>query len=202
MTLSVSTPIYSTERTITDRTFRAIDVPFVTQLVLRAFTGNAEYQLIDTYIAAAQDLYEAETNESLWPQTIVRTASAFPCGAFELPHSPVVSVSSVAYYDSSNAAQAYGGSPPSWVFISGGETGRSVVQVGASELWPSTYDRLDAVSVTYTAGYSDPEDVPARIKVGLAVAVGELYKNPDLSNDMGQQENTFKLRHFFRNKFR
>jgi len=191
---------YQTDRTITDPTFRAIDVPFVTRLVLRAFTGDAEFQLIDSYIAAAQDLYEEETNSSLWPQTRTLTASGFPCGPFELPFGPVSAVSSVAYYDS-DVVTAYGGSPPSWRFVPTGLHGPATLEPGINEIWPSADVRVDAVTITYSAGYSDPEDVPARIKTGLALVAGELYKNPDLSNDMAQVGNLLKLDHFWRKRY-
>ncbi len=192
---------WKTDRVITDPSFLAVDVRFISDRVLRAFTSGTEDVLIEGYIAAAMDLYEEETGHSLWPQTITFTASGFPSGPFQLPFGPIRSVESISYYDDTHTAQDYGGSPPSWVFSSGGRYSTPTLEFGLNESWPTAGTRQDAVTVTYSAGYTDPDDVPALVKNGIAAVVGEMYKNPDLSNEAGQIANVLNLDRFWRKRY-
>lgn len=49
------------------------------------------------------------------------------------------------------------------------------------QVWPGSYHREDAVSVTYVAGYGNADAVPAPIKAAILLIVGHLYENREAS---------------------
>lgn len=50
--------------------------------------------------------------------------------------------------------------------------------------WPTTQDRINAVTVVYTAGYgASAASVPKTIKHWIKLAVSDLYDNRGLSAD-------------------
>jgi len=189
--------LWRTDVVSADAEFLAIDVPFMRDRVLRAYTGNVEDLLIEHYIKAATAFGERLRGEHITPKVMTLTIDGFPSGAIEIAEGPVRSVSSVAYVDANGDAQEYGGSPPSWVFQAGGRHRRARLSLGYGESWPTAQSVGDAVVVTFAVGYETAEDVPADIKQAIAVTAGEFYKNPDLSNADGQQANVLTMEHFW-----
>lgn len=188
---------WKTELVSTTAGFLALDVDFVIQKVLRAVTDVNETELIEGYIRAATQICKRCTDESVNPERLNLILDRFPARQIELQSPPVRSIVSIEYYDSENVLQAYGGSPPSWIFVTGGRHGKPTVQPGVGQTWPATAVRPDAVTVTYDVGYVKRDQIPPLYSTGIALVVGELYKNPDLSNADGQTENLLGLSHFF-----
>ena len=170
--------------------FLALSVSYVTEKVLRAFTDGHEDDLVANLIRAATEIAEDHMHRAVRPSVRRLYLSGFPTSYLELTP-PVLGVDTVQYYDGDNTIQNYGGSPPSWTLVG------FRLEPGVGEVWPATADRAGAVVVTYQAGYASREDIPWKIRHGIAVLVGELYKNPDLSNDAGQVPNLVNLDHFF-----
>lgn len=44
-------------------------------------------------------------------------------------------------------------------------------------IWPTVYDRPDAISIEFQAGFGGVDDVPAPIKAAILLTVGHLYEN-------------------------
>mgnify|MGYP003480158396 CR=1 FL=1 len=88
--------------------------------------------------------------------------------------SPLVSVTSVQYYNSSDvlnlaSASLYG------AFTDG--LG-AYISLKANQTWPSVADREDAVTVTWVAGFGATADkVPAAIRQAMLLLVGHWYQN-------------------------
>lgn len=182
--------------------FLSLDVDFVTNKVLRARSNDTEEDLITSYIQAAEELYEHETGYSLAPKRLAMHLSGAPSGGWiELQSPPVRGVVSISYYDGDGVSQEYDGSPHEWSLVTGGRYSVPMVQLGVSQQWPTLQDRRDALTVTYDVGYLTPAEVPAMVKTGLALVVGELYKNPDLSNADGQVANLLKLERFWKKRY-
>ena len=188
---------WRTDIVSTDQNFLAIDVPFMRDRVLRAYTEGVEDGLIEHYIKAATAFGERLRGEHITPKVMTLTLDAFPSGPIEFTDGPVLSVASVGYTDGNGDSQIYGGSPPSWVFQSGGRSRRGRISLGYGESWPTAQAVGDAVVVTFSVGYETPEDVPADIKQAIAVTAGEFYKNPDLSNSDGQAANVLTIERFW-----
>jgi uncharacterized phiE125 gp8 family phage protein len=179
----------------TDAAFVALDPAWVTDYVLRAATGGAEYGLIDHYIRAATALGERTMGQHITPKTMTLTASAFPSAYFEIPDGPVREIVSVGYYDGDDLVAYDDVSPHTWIFEPGGRSRRARLSPDGS--WPTAATRKDAVVVTFTVGYESADDIPADIKQAIAVTVGEFYKSPDLSNADGSEANVLTLDRFW-----
>lgn len=99
------------------------------------------------------------------------TFDAFPDGdEIELPQPPLVEVTSVKYYDTSNVLQTL--SSASYHVITDPLRPRIVLASGAS--WPDTYDRPDPVTIRFSVG---PGEIPADIMHALKLHVDHLYQN-------------------------
>jgi uncharacterized phiE125 gp8 family phage protein len=83
------------------------------------------------------------------------------CGEIRLPKAPLVQVLSVKYYDANNVQQTL---PTSEYQVDGvSEPGRILLAAGKS--WPSTFARVNAVTVDYRVGYgATHEAVPGDVK--------------------------------------
>ena len=96
------------------------------------------------------------------------------CASIRLPVGPLVSVTSVQYYNSSDvltlaSASLYG------AFTDG--LG-AYISLKANQTWPSVADREDAVTVTWVAGFGATADkVPAAIRQAMLLLVGHWYQN-------------------------
>lgn len=112
--------------------------------------------------------------------------SGFPAGGrIVLQRAPVISVTSVTYYDTDGEAQTLTASPEEFLFVPSGDYEPAEIRPLVDTDFPSTASRQDAVIVTFEAGYAlgegDVATVPARILQGLALMVGELYKQRTIS---------------------
>jgi hypothetical protein len=180
-----------------DEDFLVLDPTFVAERVIRALTKGLEDELIAGYIRAATEIAEDHAHIEIVPKRLKQSMSGLPSGRIELRRSPVRSIYAFEYYDGDSALQAYGGSPPTYIFNAGSAQQKATLETGIGEMWPTTVERSDAVVITYDVGYLTAASVPQKFKTGIAALAGELYKNPDLSNDQGQAANLINLDNFF-----
>lgn len=148
---------------------------------------------IDSLIIAAREYVEVWTGRSLVPQTITLKLDCFPGYqhdyAIRLPRGPVTTFTSIAYYDQNNVSQTLASTEYQAALSS--EPAR-VVPVSLA-IWPVTYDRLEAITVTYVAGYATPAAVPERIKQAMHLLIAHWYLNREPVGNVGQ-EIEFSLR--------
>lgn len=113
-------------------------------------------------------------------QTWAETWCGFPAGAvLPLGLAPVVSVTSISYFDAGNNAAAFAGGNFS---AHNSRADGPYVKLGRNASWPSSYERDDAVTVTYTAGYGATADkVPAEIKHAAKMLIADWYFNRETS---------------------
>lgn len=90
-----------------------------------------------------------------------------------LPLPPLQSVASIKYVDTDGVQQTL--DPSKYKVDKIGEPARIVPAFGA--MWPATRNEINAVEVTFTAGFGDPADVPAAIKSWMFMRIGALYEN-------------------------
>lgn len=117
--------------------------------------------LEDTVIPTAVDAAETFRGQRFITTTLRLDLPDFPdSGTIEL-YSPLQSVTHVKYYDDSETLQTLSSTYYDTDIVS--EPGK--VSLAYGYLWPSAYERPDAVQVTYVAGYGDAStDVPAEIR--------------------------------------
>lgn len=134
---------------------------------------------IENMIAAATamlDGYDGILGRALMTQTWKVTFPDWSYDALRLPLVPVQSVSSVKYYDSDNVLQTFAPSG-NWALYQDALSPFVSILSGVS--WPTgLYNRLDAIEVTFVAGYgTKPDDVPAPIRSAILLIVGHLFEN-------------------------
>lgn len=134
---------------------------------------NADDALIAALITAARQHAEHDTRRALVTQTWKLALDAFPDGMVRLEHAPVSEVVSVVYTDPNGTVQALDAAAYKLDAIS--EPCRLVPSYGNS--WPASRSEVNAVAITYTCGYGQPEAVPESIKRWMLLRIGALYEN-------------------------
>ena len=138
-------------------------------------TSSSDDTYIGSAITAARELCENYTGRCFINQTFQWTLDCFPLSDWEyliFPRAPLGSVTSVTYYDSNNALQTW--SSAEYDVDTAGNLGRLRPKEGYS--WPSTYDRPNAVTVTFVSGYgSAASSVPQSIKQAMLFHIADIY---------------------------
>jgi uncharacterized phiE125 gp8 family phage protein len=111
---------------------------------------------------------KALTTET-WTLSVPRADS---CGRIFLPITPVQSITSIAYYDADNAVQTL--SVSDFYLFANEDTALIEKKDGS---WPAVYDRRDAVTVTFVAGFGDAESVPANIRHAIRLMAAHWYEH-------------------------
>lgn len=125
--------------------------------------------LLEVMISAAREHGESLTGRSWAPKTLEVVLDSFPSGAIELPASPVTEVESIKYLDVDGVEQTM---PDTDYTV---DTDSLIGRVVAEE-WPETADKINAVRVRYTAGWSF-DDFPPALKQWLLIRVATLYEH-------------------------
>lgn len=137
-----------------------------------------EDTLIDSLIAAATDYLEAPNgaiNKAFTTQTWTLSVKC-PDRNYRiwLPVTPVQSITSISYYDADNVQQTLTVSD----FYFHGDEDWAYIEPKQGVTWPATYDRLDAITVEFVAGFgASADDVPQTIRQCVRLLVGHWYQN-------------------------
>lgn len=93
-----------------------------------------------------------------------------------LPVLPFRDVVSIAYYDENNTLQTLA-TPEAIgaVFTTFGNEDWG--QIAPVTIWPAMYQRADALTVVFHAGYGDPADCPANLRHAALLLIGHWYQN-------------------------
>ena len=98
-----------------------------------------------------------------------------------IPLPPLIEVASVTYYDGANALQTLSTDVYEVAGIGGFAKGRVVLKYG--QRWPVTYERAEAITIRFRAGYVDTDaspatgEVPAPILTAIKRQVATMYEN-------------------------
>lgn len=152
-------------------------------------THTDEDDYIEALIAAATshiDGYSGVLGRALITQTWSQSFSRFPGPSFlRLALGKLASIVSVEYYDLSDVEQTFSASAYYGITDAIGPG----VQLKQGSSWPGTYDRLDAVTVTWTCGYgSAASDVPDGIIHAAKLLVGHWYHSREAASAGGMNE--------------
>lgn len=142
-------------------------------------TESAHDTLITELIKAARRAAEARTNRAFITQTWELYLDDFPCSdEIEIPLPPLQEVSSVQYI-------APGGSSYSTLATTEYEVDTKAqpgrIRLADGKAWPSTKEALNAVKITFIAGYGDAgSNVPSELMIGMKLLVAHYYDNRSL----------------------
>lgn len=143
---------------------------------------SADDTLISGLITAARKHVERYTGISLLSQTVQQTFDKWPDssnkktpnGELKLSVSPLISVTSVSYLDTSGQSQVLASS--NYVVDTLSFPSRIAPTINYD--WPETYNVINAITVTYTAGYSATTDgnFPSELLTAMKLWIAGLYE--------------------------
>jgi len=137
---------------------------------------------LTAYLAAARKLAEDNTRLGFINATWTNKMDAFPqCGVIEPSRAPLVSVTSITYIDTNGDTQTW--SADDYDVDTDSKPGRITPAYGES--WPTTRITLNAVTVTFVAGYGATRpDVPDGLRQAVAMLVGHWNENREAFADI------------------
>jgi uncharacterized phiE125 gp8 family phage protein len=95
-----------------------------------------------------------------------------------LPLAPVQSIQSIEYYDADNEVQQY--DEASYILFA--DVDGAKIEIAETATFPTVYDRPDAVTITFRAGYGDSaSDIPKPIVRAIRLLVAHWFDNPTAS---------------------
>jgi uncharacterized phiE125 gp8 family phage protein len=158
---------------------------------------SSEDALIDRYVKSARAHVENTISRAIITQTWRLTLPAFPSGReIEIPRPPLVSISSVTYYDTDGASQTLASSE--YHVLTGGITGR-IERKASVTRWPSTERRGDAVAITYVAGYgASGSAVPEDLRNAVLMMAEHFYFNRGETAETNLVKNPVAADHLLR----
>lgn len=121
-------------------------------------------------ILEAYGIVEARTGRMIRTCSAVLTMDGFPdnSGQIVLPRPPLTSVTHVKYYNQAGTLTTLASVLAHEVFVPG-----LLARPIALSDWPETYERLDAVQITYTGGGSEPEQLRAAVRILIDLAYND-----------------------------
>jgi len=152
-------------------------------------TGTYEYTFTEpegglTYTYWVEWLYATDRAESFQRRTYMQRQRTYVLDSFppiiRPPYPPLVSVDSIKYIDINGIEQTLDSAEYDVDITT--EPGR--IKPAYEKSWPSIRTVMNAVTITYTAGYASKDAVPFDIKAAILLIIGHLYENrEDVSED-------------------
>ena len=167
---------------------------------LRLDTADDD-SVVGLNILAAREKAEEITNRALITQTWTWKLDRFPVSsaiALRVPRSPLSSITSIQYVDSDGVTQTWASSNYDVATPGGPRPDRGRIMPAYGEVWPTTREQMDAVTIIFIAGYGGAaEDMPANLVSAMLLHVGTLFEHrenevigpnaielPETSNDI------------------
>lgn len=158
-------------------TTAATDLPVDLEMLKKHLRQSQDLddELIQFFaLPTATEQTEKYLNRYLMPQVAELRLDRFPLTGFWLVADPVRAVNSVKYYDTDNAQQTWSSSN----YETDLSTMQAFIRPVTGVSWPSTYDRLHAVTVEMNVGWANAEAIPHSIKYAVMMLAMHLYDNP------------------------
>lgn len=146
------------------------------------YSDAGQDELLSLYIQSAVNYIQRRTARQLMTATYKYVADCFPSdyGSIWLPIAPVQSITSVEYI-------AEDGSLTTWAsegWTSDVISEPSRVEPVYNNYWPVAQQTLNAVQVTFVAGYGNAAAVPAELKLAIATLAAHYYENREATVDV------------------
>jgi len=172
-------PLPGTLKLVTPPAVELFDLTFL-KMYLRV-DGSEEDSLIESIQKMRRSEAEELLNMGLLPQTYEEKIYSFPAyarlnpdRAIVLKKGPLISVSSITYFDKDNIEQTVSADQYS---VLDSDRGLPVIAPLAGNSWPETTSRIDSVKITYQVGFATPSDIPDGIKSAILLMIADLYDN-------------------------
>lgn len=131
-------------------------------------------QLLAALVQAAREKVEGDTGRQLVSATVRERFDCFPeDGPIRLSLAPVQSVTSVAYVDADGDSQTLDAAD----YRVDAESEPARIEPAYGEAWPAAQEVVNAVTVTYLAGWATAAAVPQSLKQAILLLVGHWYAN-------------------------
>lgn len=140
-----------------------------------ASTDSSLDTLLTPLISAAREYVEKYTNRCLITATWVAYLDSFDRWGIELFKLPVSEITSVKYYDTNNALQTL---VEDTNYVTDIVTEPARLYPASGESWPDTYDKPNAVEITFKSGYgATAASVPSTIKAVMLMIITHMEAN-------------------------
>ena len=125
---------------------------------------------IPRLVNEAYGIVEARTGRMIRTFTGTLTMDRFPdAGPIVLPRPPLTAVTAISYYDTANTLQTIAGAQVQTAAVPG------LIHLPTTLVdWPATKERLDAVTITFTGGGVEPEQLRAAVRLLLNLSYHDL----------------------------
>lgn len=127
--------------------------------------------LITAYMSSARGTLEDFTRRSLAVKSYMLTLDRFQGPLIRLPYPPAVSVESFNYIDAEGNENEV--SPSSYILDNHSTPARLVLKNGHQ--WPSNLQQINAVQITYKAGYTN-NNLPRPLYQALLMLTSHMYE--------------------------
>lgn len=144
-------------------------------------THSDEDTYIEALTLAASEWCEEFQRRVYLQREVVEYLDSFPT-VIRPTKSPLVSMV-ITYYDTDDAIQTLAAANYEIDIVT--EPGRITEAYGT--YWPETYDKINAVVLTYQAGYAARANIPEEIKHAVKLMVGHLYENREAASQVNIQ---------------
>lgn len=134
---------------------------------------------IDTLITTARKHCESYTNRVFITQTWRQNLDCFP-DVIKLKVNPVVSLTSLKYYDTNESQQTL--TDLSANFQKDFLSDTATIHEGLTNAWPSIGSTINPIEIITVCGYGAASAVPADIKHAIKLMVSHLYENREMVN--------------------
>ena len=138
--------------------------------------GSYDDALLNSCITSARMYFESMCEISIASQELLLALDSFD-DIIYLPRGPVQSIEDISYADLQNNQEIL----DDWIEDLVSNPARITPAFGQS--WPDTAEVVNAVQVSYTAGYTTPSMVPKLLKSGMLFYVAHLYENRSAVTD-------------------
>lgn len=139
-------------------------------------SGGSDDEYIFDLINTSRDYCEKWQNRAYISQTLEMRMDRFPChsGIIQLPRANALSVTSITYIDSNGDSQTLSTS----IYDVDIFSKPARITEAFNQVWPNTRRIVNAVTVTYVAGYGTTRaDVLGTIKAAMKLLMGHWFEN-------------------------
>jgi uncharacterized phiE125 gp8 family phage protein len=163
-------------QTVTAQTTTAVSLTEIKAQLPTRITGTGDDTLLSQLIGAAQEEIEGYTGLRLMESTFDFHLTGWPTNGIILPFTPIKSITSIKYYNTSNVQQTW--ATTNYFYNIYEQPFR--IRYTDSSTPPDIYEnRFDAVTIRFVAGYTSPDIIPLALKQAILLLATDLYINRD-----------------------
>jgi len=131
--------------------------------------GSLEDAYITSLIKAARSYAENYCGITLFTTSYKQIDNEFADSTIQLFRPVIQADPVVKYYDTDNTLQTVDAADYTIDYLNG--------ILYNADGWPGTYNRLNAVEITYDAGYTTVSEIPIDIVYAIKILIGSMYEH-------------------------